>query len=65
MSQSHEGFRGSIAELLGYYLAAIRGWGYLLAIIYCFPSIGLVILSMISGGVGAISGWLSEKFHRF
>ena len=48
-----------------YYLAAIRGWGYLLAIIYCFPSIGLVILSMISGGVGAISGWLSEKFHRF
>lgn len=41
------------------------GWGYLLAIIYCFPSIGLVILSMISGGVGAISGWLSEKFHRF
>lgn len=48
-----------------YYLAAIRGWGYLLAIIYCFPSIGLVILSMISGGIGAISGWLSEKFHRF
>ena len=38
---------------------------YYLAIIYCFPSIGLVILSMISGGVGAISGWLSEKFHRF
>ena len=48
-----------------YYLAAIRGWGYLLAIIYCFPSIGLVILSMFSVGIGAISGWLSEKFHRF
>lgn len=39
-----------------YYLAAIRGWGYLLAIIYCFPSIGLVILSMICGG-----GWARSQ----
>ena len=47
------------------YFSGVHSFFGLPLIIYCFPSIGLVILSMISGGVGAISGWLSEKFHRF
>lgn len=48
-----------------YYLATVEDWGYLLAIIYCVPSIAGLFFGVLGAGVEMISGIFSRRSDRY